>query len=60
MGVQNKCLSGNNLDILKKMERLGILLLKGHGNHISLVGEMDGDEDLKSWKIAGNLLISEF
>ncbi len=33
----------NNLDILEQMEKLGILLLKSHGNHLTLVG----NEDLK-------------
>ncbi len=29
----------NNSDILERMEKLGILLLKNHGNHVALVGK---------------------
>ncbi len=39
----------NSLEILeRKMERVGVLLLKCCGNHIAMVG----DEDLKSWEFA--------
>ncbi len=39
------------------MEQLDILHLKSCGNHVSLVWEIVGDEDLKSWEMVGNLLI---
>ncbi len=56
IGLENN--QGNNSDILKKIEKVRILILKSW-EPCSFGWEMVGDGDLKSWEMVGNLLISE-